>query len=279
MYVVLSLFFPFQNSIILLVFQTHLRKNCRLPLPTLGPTTDMPTGPPGSTQGCNCSTYTAVSTRSQGGQHAGKNWTGRQNALEQKQTCNRHESNPKFAGPATGRSPRICQEDRWHHTQSRQECHLISTPPWRLLPQLEPPMGQNRGGALKAYNQSRGQSESAGWPSIRKTKQNKKPLEHTMLQTTFQQHLWHQYCKSWTIDKIQTPSSLPQRGPARWVTFPRGGSVGSMSFWQVSPFHSLPFSSTNWPPAWGQRGEMIDSKAILQCQKKMYLAFFSFFLF
>lgn len=35
-----SLSFFFQNTIILLVFQTHLRKNCRLPLPTLGPTTD-----------------------------------------------------------------------------------------------------------------------------------------------------------------------------------------------------------------------------------------------
>lgn len=91
----LSLFFSFPEQYYSLSISDTPKENCRLPLPTLGPTTDMPTGPPGSTQGCNCSTYTAVSTRSQRGQHAGKNWTGRQNALEQKKTCNRHNPIPQ----------------------------------------------------------------------------------------------------------------------------------------------------------------------------------------
>lgn len=110
----LLFFFPFQNSIILLVFQTHLRKNCRLPLPTLGPTTDRPTGLPGSTQGCNCPTYTAVSTRhnrdntqARTGQVDKTHWNRRKHATDTNPipqvhpACNRQEPQNLSGRPMT----------------------------------------------------------------------------------------------------------------------------------------------------------------------------------
>lgn len=134
--------------------------------------------------------------------------------------------------------------------------------------------------ALTAYNWSRGQSAHR-LACLRLKKQNNKNKNHPNTQCCKQPYgstSDDQYCKSWTVGKIQTPFSLPGRGPARWVTFP--GERGGMPFWQVSPStHFLSPPPTGLQPERGHRGEMTDSKAILQCRKKNVFGFFSFFFF
>lgn len=195
----------------------------------------MPTGPPGSTQGCNCSTYTAVSTRSQRGQHAGKNWTGRQNALEQKKTCNRHESNPTSSpGLQQAGAPEFVRKTDDTTRRAGRNATWFPHHPDDYFYSWNHPRGKTKEEHWKLTTSHMGRANRLAGLRLKKQNKTKKPRNTQCCKQPFSSTSDDQYCKSWTVDKIQTPSSLPQRGPARWVTFPRGGSVGGMSFWQVS---------------------------------------------
>lgn len=113
----------------------------------------------------------------------------------------------------------------------------------------------------------------ASSPSIKKRNKTKTQTHNV---AKLLQHLWPpilQELNRWQ-DSIPTFPSLGDGLRGGWH-FPRG-----MPFWQVSPStHFLSPPPTGLQPERSQRGEMTDSKAILQCQKKMYLAFFLFSFF
>lgn len=211
--------------------------------------------------------YTAVSTR-----HNGDNTQAR---TRQKKTRNRHESDPT-GSPGLLRSPRISQEGWWRHCRAGLCWEAALPSDFHTTLTTTSTAGTTRGATrhwkLKAYNRSRGQGDhaSASLPLIKKQNNPK----HTMLQT-FQQHLWPpvlQELNCWQQDSNPIFPSLWEGLLGGWH-FP-----GTMPFWQVSSSsHFLSPPPTGLQPERGQRGEMTDSKAILQCQKKMYLAFFLFF--
>lgn len=234
----LSLIF-FQNSIILLVFQTHLRKNCRLSLPTLGPTTDSAHRSSWQHPGLWLSTCTlqeALVTR-------GDTTQTRTEHVDQT-----HQNRRKHA---TDTNPIPQVHPGLQHLRGTAEPGWSAgmPPDFHTTLTTTSTAGTTRGAtkeeehaALKAYayNWSRGQSKHRLACLRLKNKTNP---EHTMLQITFQQHLWWPVLQELNRWQDSNPIFPPSE---RWVTFPGGRG---MPLWRVSPFHSLPFSSTNRPPA------------------------------
>lgn len=134
--------------------------------------------------------------------------------------------------------------------------------------------------ALTAYNWSRGQSDHRLACLRLKKQNNNKNKNHPNTQRCKQPYgstSDDQYCKSWTVGKIQTPFSLPGRGPARWVTFPGGRGACP------SDRCPLPLTSFLLHQLASSLREAIEEKwqTVRQSYnvgKKMYLAFFLFSL-
>lgn len=185
---------------------------------------------------------------------------------EQKKTRNRHESNPTSSpGPATLKEHRrarlVGRNATWfpHHPDN----YFYS---WNH------PWGHRGGGARSTESLQPvtwAEQTPASLPSIKK--QNKTNPEHTMLQITFQQHLWRPVLQELNRWQDSNPIFPPSE---RWVTFPGGGGCPCDGCPPSTHFLSPP--PTGLQPERGQRGEMTDSKAILQCQKKNVFGFFSF---
>lgn len=169
----------------------------------------MPTGPPGSIQGCDYQRAHCSKHSSQGGQHAGKNWTRRPNTPEQKKT----RIPQVHPGPATLkehlRARLVSRKATWfpHHPDN----YFYS---WNHR------WGHRGGGARSTESLQPvtwAEQTSASLPSIKK--QNKTNPEHTMLQITFQQHLWRPVLQELNRWQDSNPIFPPSE---RWVTFPGG---------------------------------------------------------
>lgn len=126
---------------------------------------------------------------SQWGQHAGKNWTGRQNALEQKKTCNRHESNPTSSpGLQQAGAPEFVRRADDTTRRASRNATWFPHHPDNYFYSWNHPWGKTKEEHWKLTTSHMGR---ANWLDGLQLKNNKtQNPEHTMLQTTFQQHLW-----------------------------------------------------------------------------------------